>query len=508
MYLKFDGSPIPESGSTDGEQFWGTNAPEHIDGTDRNDTLNGNGGDTLVGHFGDDIFYLNSPGNTVEEHRYEGIDTVVTFMSYTLPDNVENLTVTGDGLVATGNGQDNLIKVGDSNNMTLVGGGGNDVLVGGAGSDVFVAAAGDGSVSIYNWHSGDKIRLPGSDLKTFDDIRSAMRQSGGDVVIQDNRDHIVIHDVQASRLSAADFDLAVAGLGALTFGDEFSSLSLRSASNPDGLWNTSYGQAGPDSPGSYTLMSNGERQIYVAPGFQGATGHDLNLSPFSISEDGVLDITARHTGPSSDYWNYDYTSGVLTTKASFSQTYGYFEMRAKMPDHADGAWPAFWLVPADGSWPPELDVMEGRGSDASQVYVTAHSQASGDHTAQGSNAAVTPTSDGFHTYGVLWTPTDLTWYVDGSEVFHSHTPADMNKPMYMIVDLAVGGMGGDPGDWNSTRMQVDYVHAYALPGEAAAAPVVNTAPSTPAASLGPTPDPAPTPESVWAAADHDWNWYL
>lgn len=506
MYLKFDGSPIAESSQGGGTQLWGTDGAETLTGGDGADTLNGKGGDTLIGGRGDDTYYLNSSGNQVVERPNEGTDTVVTFMNYTLPDNVENLTVTGDGLVATGNSQDNLIKVGDSNSMTLIGGGGNDVLVGGAGSDVFVAPPGNGSVSIYNWHSGDKIRLPGSDLKTFDDIRSAMRQSGGDVVIQDGRNHIVIHDVKANQLSAADFDLAVAGLGALTFGDEFSSLSLRSASNPDGLWNTSYGQAGPDSPGSYTLASNGERQIYVAPGFKGATGHDLDLSPFSISDGGVLDITARHTGPSSDYWNYDYTSGVLTTKSSFSQTYGYFEMRAKIPDHADGAWPAFWLVPADGSWPPELDVMEGRGSDASQVYVTAHSQASSNHTAQGSNAAVTPTSDGFHTYGVLWTPTDLTWYVDGSEVFHTATPADMNKPMYMIVDLAVGGMGGDLGAWTSTQMQVDYVHAYALPGEAAAAPVVNTAPAGGVAVS--TPDPAPTPESVWAAAAQDWNWYF
>jgi serralysin len=503
-YLKFDGGSIAESSQGGGVQLWGSDGGEILDGSDGNDTLGGKGGDTLIGHFGDDIYYLNSAGNQLVEHHDEGVDSVVTFMSYTLPDNVENLTVTGDGLVASGNGLDNLIKVGDSNNMTLIGGGGNDVLVGGAGSDVFVAPADSGSVSIYNWHAGDKIRLPGSALKTFGDIRAAMHQSGADVVIDDRHDHIVIRDTQLAQFSAADFDLGLTGasLGALTFDDEFSSLSLRSAANPNGLWNTSYGQAGPDSLGSYTLTSNGERQVYVAPGFQGSSGHDLNLSPFSISDIGVLDITARHTGQSSDYWNYDYTSGALTTKSSFSQTYGYFEMRAQMPDHADGAWPAFWLVPADGSWPPELDVMEGRGADASEAYVTAHSQAAGDHAATGSNAALTPTFDGFHTYGVLWTPTDLTWYIDGSEVFHTATPADMNKPMYMIVNLAVGGMGGDPGGWDSTQMHVDYVHAYALPGGSAAP------------SPSPISAPPPIPEAqldpmaalYQALASQGWNW--
>ena len=77
---------------------------------------------------------------------------------------------------------------------------------------------------------------------------------------------------------------------------------------------------------------------------------------------------------------------------------------------------------------------------------------------------VTPTSDGFHTYGVLWTPRpDL---LRGRQrVFDTATPSDMNKPMWMIANLAVGGgWGGIAGrhDRLPGKFNIDYIHAYAL----------------------------------------------
>ena len=105
-----------------------------------------------------------------------------------------------------------------------------------------------------------------------------------------------------------------------------------------------------------------------------------------------------------------YTSGALrTVNPSFG--YAYYEMRAKMPP-GKGLWPAFWLLPADGAWPPEIDVMEGLGSTPTSVYTTVHSTkkfASGtqgamvidsNHSQNGAN--VTASSDitkNFHTYG-------------------------------------------------------------------------------------------------------------
>jgi Ca2+-binding RTX toxin-like protein len=77
------------------------------------------------------------------------------------------------------------------------------------------------------------------------------------------------------------------------------------------------------------------------------------------------------------------------------------------------------------------------------------------------NATVSNTTAGFHTYGMDWEPDFITWYFDGQPVYQIATPADMNQPMYMIVNLAVGGIfAGAPDYVSSGQMQVDYVRAY------------------------------------------------
>ena len=111
---------------------------------------------------------------------------------------------------------------------------------------------------------------------------------------------------------------------------------------------------------------------------------------------------------------------MITTLHSFSQRYGYFEMRAKLP-RGKGIWPAFWLLPQDLSWPPEIDIMESIG-DPNTVYVTAHST-----TKKAEGIKVGVKGDGFHTFAVAWDPKLIVWYVDGAEVGRQPTPADMNK---------------------------------------------------------------------------------
>ena len=79
--------------------------------------------------------------------------TVEAFTSYTLPDNVQNLTVGNDFNYAVGNSLDNLIIVNGA--QWVDGGAGNDVLVGGSGAAVFEEQAGQGNDVIYGWHAGD-----------------------------------------------------------------------------------------------------------------------------------------------------------------------------------------------------------------------------------------------------------------------------------------------------------------------------------------------------------------
>jgi beta-glucanase (GH16 family) len=96
------------------------------------------------------------------------------------------------------------------------------------------------------------------------------------------------------------------------------------------------------------------------------------------------------------------------------------------------------------------------GQDPNKLILTAHSNATGSHTTVSPKAFVSDTA-GFHTYGVLWIEDALVWYFDNVEVARAATPADMHKPMYMLVDLAVGGIAGTPSDGLVTpaEMQID-----------------------------------------------------
>src|SRR5206468_2525137 len=118
--------------------------------------------------------------------------------------------------------------------------------------------------------------------------------------------------------------------------------SFTSSPNGTSGWQTSF------YFGGRTLSSNGEQQYY--------SDSSVGVNPFAVAN-GVLDITASPGANPGALW---YNSGLITTEGMFSQTYGYFEMRAKLPA-GQGMWPAFWLLPSDKSWPPELDVLEAFG---------------------------------------------------------------------------------------------------------------------------------------------------
>ena len=211
------------------------------------------------------------------------------------------------------------------------------------------------------------------------------------------------------------------------------------------------------------------------PAFAGNTSSALGVNPFSIN-DGILNITAAPTSPElvDALGGYQYTSGLITTRESFQQTYGYFEMRADLPQ-GQGLWPAFWLMPASGNWPPELDVMEMLGNNPSTIYSTVFSNGPTGIVKSAFGSNVADTSAGFHTYGVDWEPDLITWYFDGQQIAQTATPADLNSPMYLLANLAVGGAGSWPGSPDATtplpaKMQIDYIRAYAAgPGQSAVA---------------------------------------
>ena len=114
-----------------------------ITGNVGNNTLNGGAGnDTLIGGAGNDTYYVNG-GDTVTELASEGTDLVFSTVTYTLGNNVENLTLQGTSNInGTGNALNNVLT-GNTGNNVLNGGAGNDTLIGGAGNDTYTVNGGD-----------------------------------------------------------------------------------------------------------------------------------------------------------------------------------------------------------------------------------------------------------------------------------------------------------------------------------------------------------------------------
>ena len=118
-----------------------------ITGNSGNNTLNGGDGiDTLIGGLGNDVYVVDTTTDTIIEKANEGTDTVKSSVTYTLGDNLENLTLTGVAAInGTGNANNNTLT-GNSGNNTLNGGLGADTLTGGTGSDTFVFQFGQSPV--------------------------------------------------------------------------------------------------------------------------------------------------------------------------------------------------------------------------------------------------------------------------------------------------------------------------------------------------------------------------
>jgi ELWxxDGT repeat protein len=122
------------TGTINNDDFIGTSGPDTLVGT--------SGADAMTGLAGNDTYTVNDAGDLVIEALNQGTDTVQAAISYTLPNNMENLLLTGTGnLNGTGNALNNQIT-GNSGNNSLNGAAGTDTLIGGAGNDSLNGAAG------------------------------------------------------------------------------------------------------------------------------------------------------------------------------------------------------------------------------------------------------------------------------------------------------------------------------------------------------------------------------
>ncbi len=203
------------------------------------------------------------------------------------------------------------------------------------------------------------------------------------------------------------------------------------------------------------------------------------------------------TATKEDYQGKKCTSGRVNSKHKLHYTYGKIEARIKLPQTANGLWPAFWQLGENidqVGWPKcgETDIIEmghqngfnnrqdryfngamhlGRAWNAVWQDAQAHEWA---YSLQ----------DTFHILTMIWTPTSVDMYMDkeahpeNAAYFHAdlepNDDADYNrqlvfgKPNFIIANLAVGG--NFPGIFNISgitaladgprAMYIDWIRIY------------------------------------------------
>jgi beta-glucanase (GH16 family) len=221
---------------------------------------------------------------------------------------------------------------------------------------------------------------------------------------------------------------------------------------------------------------NHELETYCAPSSAPSSAESpcKPSQPNVIISNGYLHILA-HRDDVTGKW----ISARMTTKGLRSFQYGRIEARIKIPAGA-GVWPAFWMLGDDigqRPWPAcgELDIMENIGKEPTKIHGSIH----------GTGFTGTPLSTitqipagedfaaSFHTYGLIWSPGKVQYYVDDpAHPYATYTRADLpagavwpfdDGRYFFLLNLAMGG------DWpgppiastpSTEEMLVDYVRVY------------------------------------------------
>ncbi|SDZ26195.1 Glycosyl hydrolases family 16 [Variovorax sp. YR634] len=233
---------------------------------------------------------------------------------------------------------------------------------------------------------------------------------------------------------------------ALVWADEFAGSGL-----PDpGKW--SY-----DTEANATGWYNNELQYYAAE----------RLENSKVSN-GALVITARKEALTSapDYGRQAYTSARLITRGKASWTYGFFEVRAKLPC-GQGTWPAIWMLGTNNTpWPAngEIDIMEQVGMKPTEITGTVHTASTAGTAGNGGMTQIADACTNFHNYQLTWAADSLSIGVDSVPYFTYRNPGagkaswPFDGPQYLILNLAIGGDMAEAVNDSIFPVQMEVAH--------------------------------------------------
>lgn len=256
-----------------------------------------------------------------------------------------------------------------------------------------------------------------------------------------------------------------------------------------GVWST--------LPRGGRLMTNAAEAVFLDRGVLDEAA-DLALPPLHEVTPGGLSLRSaalpaaalegaraymRATGQGERAQDVRFATAQINTARTWSQTYGWFEVAARIP-RGRGRWPAFWLTFAGRGWPPEIDVFEAYGAgidrptpkdgtfNTAVLFDALDAEGKPTHSVEIENAfdpeAPLPRAkprgdrqvytfgrlhdvpaiyDDVHSWAVMWTPEEVVFYFgpdhDGlREIYRTPTPDDLHDPMYLIANDQFTARGG------------------------------------------------------------------
>jgi len=257
----------------------------------------------------------------------------------------------------------------------------------------------------------------------------------------------------------------------LMFGDDFTSLSIAANQGDKARWSSMFTRWN-----TRTLAGNGDQGVKAADGTilpsgrtagealraSGQWGNRQNFLAEASNSTLKLRAFPLPNGLRQEFWGFPYAASMISADQAPGLRHGYWEFKARINAIGKGQHLAFWLLPDDGSWPPEVDVLEVVGTNRRQFTANAHAAAETGSTPM-TFYTEPPSTDGFHVYGFEWTPSTMRWTVDG-QVVREQASCIGDKPLHVLISWEIGSRWPGEPDSSTTwpaEVEIDYVRAYA-----------------------------------------------